>query len=417
MRLGRRGRAKVGGEMERVDAVVAGAGVIGLAVGRALARAGREVLVLEREPLVGSVTSARNSEVIHAGIYYPTGSLKARLCVAGRRRLYAYLAARGVGHRRCGKVIVATTAAEEARLVALREQAEANGVEDLEWLSRSQLQAMEPALNGVLALHSPVSGIVDSHGLMTALEGDLETAGGLVVLNTPVERVTRDEGGGLIVRTGGPGPMALGCAVFVNAVGLGAPALARRIDGVPAETVPQAYYAKGSYFALTGTAPFGRLVYPMPEPGGLGVHYTLDLGGQGRFGPDVEWIEGEDYDVDPDRGAAFHAAIRRYWPGLPDGALRPDYAGVRPKIAGPGEPAADFVISAPADHGVPGLINLFGIESPGLTSALALADEVLARLEGWAKAGQAPISSGTRPIGSCGGRSHCRPASASRHQT
>lgn len=372
--------------MEHVDAVVAGAGVVGLAVGRALAATGRETLVLERAPLVGSVTSSRNSEVIHAGIYYPTDSLKARLCVAGRHQLYRYLADRGVGHRRCGKFIVATTAEEEARLVALRAKAEANGVEDLEWLSRAQVQAAEPALDCVFALHSPVSGILDSHGFMTALEADLEAGGGMVVLNTPIERVSRTDSGGFAIETGGPDPMVLGAEVFINAVGLAAPFLARRIEGVPAATIPDPHYAKGSYFSLTGKAPFDRLVYPMPEPGGLGVHYTLDLGGQGRFGPDVEWVEEEDYDVDPGRGAAFYAAIRRYWPGLPDGALQPDYAGVRPKTVGPGDPAADFVISGPADHGVPGLINLFGIESPGLTAALAIADEVLARLDGIAEA-------------------------------
>ena len=366
--------------MDRVNAVVAGAGVVGLAIGRALAQSGREVLVLEREGLIGSITSARNSEVIHAGIYYPAGSLKARLCVDGRRRLYAYAATRGIGHRRCGKLIVATTSDEADRLVALRATAEANGVEGLDWLSGAQAQAVEPALSCQLALHSTVTGIVDSHGLMVALQGDLEAASGMVVLNTPIDRVEQQDGGGLTVHTGGSHPTVLGCSVFVNAAGLGAPALAARIGGLPASVVPHPRYAKGTYFALAGKAPFDRLIYPMPEPGGLGVHYTLDLGGQGRFGPDVEWVEDEDYGVDPSRAAAFYAAIRRYWPDLPSGALLPDYAGVRPKIVGPGQPAADFVISGPGEHGVDGLFNLFGIESPGLTASLALAEEVVGRL-------------------------------------
>ena len=360
--------------IERVEAVVLGAGVVGLAVARALAMAGREVLVLEAAGGIGTVTSSRNSEVVHAGIYYPTGSLKARLCVAGRVALYEYCAAHGVPVRKLGKLIVASDPAEAMRLDAIAAQAAANGVA-LRRLSGDEARALEPALRVAAALHSPETGIVDSHALMLAYQGELEDAGGALALHAPVVggAVTGD---GIRLDVGGEHPMRLECGILVNAVGLHAPDVARRIAGIPSQSIPRAYLCKGSYYGLQGRAPFSRLVYPVPEPGGLGVHLTLDLGGQARFGPDVEWVEREDYDVDVGRAAGFYAAIRRYWPGLPDDALTPGYAGIRPKISGPREPAADFAVLGPAEHGVPGLVNLFGIESPGLTASLALGDMV-----------------------------------------
>ncbi|MEJ1159312.1 NAD(P)/FAD-dependent oxidoreductase [Prosthecomicrobium sp. N25] len=361
--------------MERVDCVVAGAGVVGLAVARALAEAGREVIVLEKADAIGTGTSSRNSEVIHAGIYYPQGSLMARLCVEGRAKLYAYLEARGLPHRRCGKLIVATTEAEAATLGSIRARAAANGVPDLVPLSRVEVSALEPALDVVGALLSPSTGILDSHAYMAALQGDAEAAGAAFAFLSPLEGArVRDDGFELDV--GGAEPMRLACRTLVNAAGLDAPALARRLAGLDPARVPQAWLAKGNYFTLTGRSPFSRLIYPVPVPGGLGTHLTLDLGGNARFGPDVEWVDHVDYRVDPARGAAFYAAIRRYWPGLPDDALAPGYSGIRPKIVPPGAPAQDFVIQGPADHGIPGLVNLFGIESPGLTSSLAIADLV-----------------------------------------
>ena len=366
--------------IERVDAVVVGAGVVGLAVARALALAGREVVVLEREAAIGTGTSSRNSEVIHAGIYYPAGSLKAQLCVAGRDMLYAYCAERGVAHQRCGKLIVASTPSQLAALPTILDKARANGVHDLRPLSREQARQLEPELECLGALHSPSTGIVDSHGLMLSLQGDLENAGGLVACHTAVEHLTMTASG-LDVRTA-DGTHLLARTV-VNAAGLGACDLALRVQGLAARHVPQAWFAKGSYFTLSGRTPFSHLIYPAPEPdkhlAGLGVHLTIDLGGQAKFGPDVQWVDSaEDLQVDPARGDAFYAEVRRYWPGLPDGALQPGYAGMRPKISGPHEPAADFVIQGPSVHGVPGLVNLFGIESPGLTSCLAIADRVAA---------------------------------------
>ncbi len=359
--------------MEQVEIVVAGAGVVGLAVARALALAGHDVLVLEAESAIGSVTSARNSEVIHAGLYYPTGSLKARLCVAGREQLYRYCAEHGVAAPRLGKLVVATAPEELPALEALASRAAANGVGDLQWLAADRVQAFEPALSCVAAVLSPSTGIVDSHGLMLAYQGDAEAAGAQIVCRAPIlgGAVVAD---GLELAIGGDAPMRLACRWLVNCAGLEAVALAGRIAGVA--DLPPAYYCKGSYYALAGRPPFSRLIYPVPEHAGLGVHLTLDLGGQARFGPDVEWIERPDYDVDIGRAAGFYAAIRRYWPGLPDGALQPGYAGIRPKISGPGEPAADFRIDGPADHGVPGLVNLLGIESPGLTASLAIGDYV-----------------------------------------
>ena len=369
--------------MDRVDAVVIGAGVIGLAVGRALARSGLETIVLERETGIGSGTSSRNSEVIHAGLYYPVGSLKARLCVRGRQRLYPYCESHGVAHRNCGKLLVAS-GARHAQLDAIEAQAHANGVDDLRRLSAAEARALEPELACTAALLSPSTGIVDSHGLMLAYQGDLEQAGGMLALCSPLQaaRLGADEH---VLQVAGQSPMELGTRIVVNSAGLWAPGLAARCEGLSPCHVPAAHHAKGNYFALAGRSPFSRLIYPLPEQAGLGVHLTLDLAGQARFGPDVQWLsDGSpdelDYRVDPARGEAFYDAIRSYWPALPDGALQPAYSGVRPKLHGPGEPAGDFVLQGPAEHGVVGLVNLFGIESPGLTASLAIADEVLLRL-------------------------------------
>lgn len=364
--------------MEQVDVVVIGAGVVGLAVARALALAGREVVVLESEAAMGQSTSSRNSEVIHAGIYYPAGSLKARLCVRGKALLYAYCAQRGVDHRRCGKLIVATTPSQAAALPAIVAKARANGVEDLVLFRGEQAQALEPHLRCLAAVHSPSTGIVDSHALMLTLRGDLENAGGLVVCHSGVRRLQVGAGGIEVHADDGTGLLA---RTVVNAAGLKACALAQRTQGLDPRHVPRPWYAKGSYFTLAGRAPFQHLIYPAPEPdkhlAGLGVHLTLDLGGQAKFGPDVQWVDSpDDLQVDPARGEAFYGEVRQYWPGLPDGALLPGYAGMRPKISGPHEAAADFRIDGPAVHGVPGLVNLFGIESPGLTSCLAIAEHV-----------------------------------------
>lgn len=360
--------------VDQVDCVVIGAGVVGLAVARALALAGREVMVLEAADGIGTGTSSRNSEVIHAGIYYPQGSLKARLCVQGKALLYAYCAERGVGHSRCGKLIVATSGAQVAQLEGIRQKAAANGVHDLVMLSREQALAMEPNLQCVAALNSPSTGIVDSHALMLAFQGDLENAGGMVALNSPLERAQCGASGIALAAQDGTQLMARS---VINSAGLHAPALAGRFDGLQARHVPQAFHAKGNYFTLSGRSPFSRLIYPVPEAAGLGVHLTLDLGGQAKFGPDVQWVQSaDDLVVDPARGDAFYAEVRKYWPGLPDGALIPGYAGIRPKITSPHEAAADFVIQGPSVHGVPGLVNLFGIESPGLTSSLAIGDFV-----------------------------------------
>jgi L-2-hydroxyglutarate oxidase LhgO len=363
------------GRVERVGAVVIGAGVVGLACARALAQRGIETVILEREAAFGTGISARNSEVIHAGLYYPPGSLKAQLCVRGREMLYAYCAQHGVSHRRCGKLVVATSAAQELRLETLRLQGEANGVSDLEALSAAAAKALEPELACTAALHSPSTGIIDSHGLMLALLGDAEEAGAVLAVCTPLL------GGGLgadgiELTTGGSEVMRLKAGIVINAAGLSASQVAASIGGLPTVSLAPTFYAKGSYYSLARRTPFSRLVYPLPEPGGLGVHLTLDLAGQARFGPDVEWVDSPEYNVDPLRADGFYAEVRRYWPALPEGVLMPAYAGVRPKITGPGEAAADFLIQGPAAHGVPGLVNLFGIESPGLTSCLAIADYV-----------------------------------------
>jgi L-2-hydroxyglutarate oxidase LhgO len=361
--------------MEKVECVVVGAGVIGLAVARRLAQAGREVIILEAAEGIGTVTSSRNSEVIHAGIYYPAGSLMARMCVSGKRALYRYCSDHGVPHRNCGKLIVATTAKETAKLRSIRAHAEANGVLDLQNLSGAAARALEPALNCDAALLSPSTGIVDSHAFMLALRGDAEEAGAICAFHAPLLHA-RAAAGRIELEVGGEAPIALECGLLVNAAGLGAPAVARGIDGMPIDLIPPAYLAKGNYFSCHARAPFSRLIYPVPEPGGLGVHLTLDLAGQARFGPDVEWVDTIDYAVDPARAERFYPAIRRYWPTLPDGALMPSYSGIRPKIVPPAVAVQDFMIQGPRDHGVDGLINLFGIESPGLTSSLAIADHV-----------------------------------------
>jgi L-2-hydroxyglutarate oxidase LhgO len=334
--------------MDKVECVVIGAGVIGLAVARRLAQAGREVIVLEAAEGIGTVTSSRNSEVIHAGIYYAAASLMARMCVSGKLALYQYCRDHGIPHRNCGKLIVATTPKESEKLQSIRAHAEANGVLDLQTLSGVDARALEPALNCDAALLSPSTGIIDSHAFMLALRGD----------------------------AGGAAPMSLECRLLINAAGLGASAVARSIDGMPIDLIPPAYLAKGNYFSCSARAPFSHLIYPVPEPGGLGVHLTLDMAGQARFGPDVEWVDAIDYAVDPARAERFYPAIRRYWPTLPDGALMPSYSGIRPKIVPPAVAVQDFLIQGPREHGVDGLINLFGIESPGLTSSLAIADYV-----------------------------------------
>ena len=363
---------------DHIETTVIGAGVIGLAVARHLAMQGRQVLVLEAETAAGTVTSSRNSGVIHAGLYYPPGSLRAVLCVAGRRALYDYCALRGVAAPACGKLVVATAPEEEAALAGIAARAKENGVEDARLISGRQARDMEPALRCTAALWSPCTGILDSHAFMLALRGDAESAGAVFAFRTKVEGIVC-ESDGFTVRTGGDAPATLRCSLLVNAAGLGAVALARRTRGLAPANVPPAFLSKGSYFSLAGKAPFRRLVYPVPIPGGAGVHITLDLGGQARFGPDVEAVDCIDYSVDPRRAEAFYAAIRRYWPDLPDGALQPAYAGIRPKIV-PADQAQDFVIQGAAVHGVRGLVNLFGFESPGLTSSLAVAAAVGAAL-------------------------------------
>lgn len=364
---------------ESVEAVVIGAGAVGLATARALALAGREVLILEAAATFGSEISSRNSEVIHAGIYYPTGSLKARLCVSGRDRLYAYCASRGIAHKRLGKLIVASEPEQVPALQKIKAQAEANGVGDLEWLGANAVQGLEPALKASAALLSPSTGIVDSHGLMLSYLGEAESRGAAIAYRSPVEGGTIINDG-FMLDVGGETPMQLRCRNLVNAGGLDAQRVARSLKGFDSHLVPQLHLAKGSYFVLAGPAPFERLVYPVPEHGGLGVHLTLDLAGRARFGPNVEWVDALDYRVQPEQAESFYGAIRRYWPGLGDGKLAPGYAGIRPKLSGPKDPAADFMIQGQAAHGVPGLVNLFGIESPGLTASLALAEMVAATL-------------------------------------
>ena len=360
------------------DATVVGAGAVGLACGRALSKRGLTVLVLEKEPHIGQGVSSRNSEVIHGGLYYPTGSLKAKFCVEGRRALYAFLESHKVDYRRCGKLVVATEEAEVERIEAIFQQATANGVEGLENLTGAQARAMEPGLNAHAAILSPESGMFASHDYMLALQGEIEDAGGSVVLSTPFERAEALAGGGFTVTAGGT---TLTSRLLVSAPGLGAQDVAGRIEGYPAERIPAGHFGKGVYFRLTGKAPFERLVYPPPIPGALGTHYRKDLGGQAVFGPDLVYVETEDYSVDPAKAEEFAGYIRRFWPGLPEGALTPDYAGIRPKLHGPGEPQPDFQLRGREDHGIDGLVALFGIESPGLTSSLAIGEAVAGMLE------------------------------------
>ena len=363
--------------MDSVDVVVIGAGVVGLACAKQLAEAGREVIVLERETAFGTGISARNSEVIHAGLYYPPGSLKAALCVQGRRALYTYCAERGIAHRRIGKLVVASRAPQLPALEAIAARARTNGVDDLRLLDGASVRALEPELDAAGGLFSPSTGIVDSHGLMQALLADAERHGAVLALASPVRGGLADRDG-IVLGVGGSAPTRLRARCVINAAGLDAPRLGHALAGPAALRAPQACYARGVYFSLVGRAPFSHLIYPIPEPGGLGVHLTLDLGGQARFGPDVEWIERPDYGVDPARAERFYTAIRHWWPGLEDGRLQPAYAGVRPKIVGPGEVDADFRIDGPAAHGVLGLVHLYGIESPGLTAALAIGARVAA---------------------------------------
>ncbi|RRH93102.1 NAD(P)/FAD-dependent oxidoreductase [Mesorhizobium tamadayense] len=379
--------------MEQVDCVIAGAGVIGLAVARHLAAKGLDTLIVEAADAIGTETSSRNSEVIHAGIYYPQGSLKARFCVAGREMLYRYSTERSLPHRRCGKLIVATDEAQEPALATIRANAVACGVGDLRVLSAAEAQALEPALHCTKALLSPSTGIIDSHALMLTLLGDAEENGAMLSLNTRIVS-GRIEAGRIVLQTmdtTSDEGFEIATSRLVNAAGLGAVALAGSLDGFDRRFLPTLRYAKGNYFSVAGRAPFSRLIYPVPEPGGLGVHLTLDLGGIARFGPDVEWTDTLDYRVDPARGERFYAQIRKYWPELPDGSLQPAYSGIRPKLSGPGEANSDFVIQHAATHGIAGLVNFFGIESPGLTSSLAIAEHVARIL-----APERSITTGTR---------------------
>ena len=362
-----------------MDVLVVGAGIVGLAIARALAVRGHAVILAERAEGIGTGVSSRNSEVIHGGMYYPSGSLRARHCVAGRRLLYAFCARHGVPHAKVGKLIVATTEGERGKIEAIHAQGLANGVEALTLLTGEAARALEPNLACVAAVLSPETGIVDSHALMLALQGSVEDHGGALAFHTPVQRLTR-AGAGWTAHYGGAEPGTLAVDAVVNTSSFGAQGLARATEGYPPERIPKLILAKGNYFGCTGKPAFRHLIYPAPVEGGLGIHVTLDLAGRMRFGPDVEWVDDHVYEVDPARARLFEAAIRTYWPGLPDGALVPDYAGIRPKLSGPGEPARDFVIEGPAEHGLPGLVHLFGIESPGLTSSLSLAEDVADRL-------------------------------------
>lgn len=366
--------------MNDFDAVIVGSGAVGLACAYALAKRGQSVLVLEKENRIGAGISSRNSEVIHAGLHYPTGSLKARLCVEGRRALYAFLDAHNVAHEKCGKLIVATEESEIPAVRALAAQARINGVEGVGWLEGPDARALEPKLHAVAALGSAESGVMDAHGYMLALEGEIEALGGAIVLKSPFESAAPNAGG-VLVRVGGGTPTTITTMRLIISAGLGAQTCARAIEGYPPERIPTLHFGKGSYFALQGEpAPFKRLIYPPPIPGALGTHYRRDLGGVARFGPDLQFVTQEDYSVDPARAASFYATVRRFWPGLPEGALAPDYSGIRPKLHGPGEHQRDFVIDDPRAHGVDGVVCLFGIESPGLTASLAIGEEVADRL-------------------------------------
>lgn len=361
---------------ESVDCIVIGAGVVGLAVARVLAQSGREVIILESADMIGTETSSRNSEVIHAGIYYPVGSLKAQFCIDGKNALYRYCAEHGVPHRRCGKIIVATAEDQVPAMHEIKKRAAVCGVTDLEFLTAEDATALEPELFCHAALYSPSTGIIDTHTLMLEFLGDTEAAGGMIAYLSPVESgVVTDEG--IVLNVGGEAPMRLLCRTVINSAGIHAPHIAGLIEGMPGDKVPTTYLTKGNYYSLTGKTPFSRLVYPAPTTQFLGVHITIDIGGQARFGPDVEHVDTIDYDVDPRRSDGFYEAVRRYWPGLKDGALQPAYSGIRPRISPPGKPVPDFLVQGPNDHGVSGLVNLLGIESPGLTSSMAIADRVV----------------------------------------
>jgi len=357
-----------------------GAGAVGLAVGYALAARGESVVLMEKQAGVGQGVSSRNSEVIHSGLYYPTGSLRAQLCVDGRRKLYPFLQAHGVAHAKCGKLIVATENREIEQLEGIADRAMRNGVEGFSWLTGSEARALEPELACVAALLSPETGLMDSHGYMLALLGEIEANGGVLATHTPFLGAAPSEAGGFSIRTGGEAAARFNARMLVVAAGLGAQTSAAAIEGYPVGDIPRQRLGKGVYFRLVGRAPFQRLIYPPPVPGALGTHYTRDLGGQARFGPDLEFVDAENYDVDPAKARRFYVDIRRYWPALPDGALTPDFAAIRPKIHGPGEPQPDFRIDGSERHGLPGLVTLFGIESPGLTSSLAIGEMVAARL-------------------------------------
>jgi L-2-hydroxyglutarate oxidase LhgO len=359
-----------------MQVLVVGAGVVGLACARAAALEGHEVIVAEAANAIGTVTSSRNSEVIHAGLYYPTGSKRAQHCPRSRRMLYEYCASHGVPHRKCGKLVVATNEREVTRIEQIYKQSQVNGCENVELIDAAAARKIEPEAYCVAAMLSPETGIIDSHSYMRALRGDIEDRGGMIALNTPIERLLRARNG-WEVHFGGADPQSITVDAVVNAAGLGAQKLARATEGYPQERVPRLFYGKGNYFTYMGRPVFSRLVYPPPIPGGLGIHVVLDLGGRMRFGPDVEWVDNEDdYAVDPGRAAAFYKRVREYWPRLPDNSLIPDYSGIRPKLTGPGEAQVDFMIDAPKDHGAPGLVHLFGIESPGLTASLSLGEEV-----------------------------------------
>jgi len=363
---------------ETCECIVIGAGVVGLAIARALALSGREVVVLEAAEGIGTVTSSRNSEVIHAGLYYPKDSLKAILCVQGRQMLYRYLEDHGIEHIRCGKLVVASSEQEVTTLRSIEQKALSNGVHDVQWLTAGEATALEPSLVCHAALSSPSTGILDSHGYMLSLQGEAEERGSAFAFHTPVigGRIETD---GIVLETGGEVPMRLHARMVIDAAGLGSQAVAASIAGLPQDMIPPLYYAKGNYFSLLGKPPFSQLVYPVPDQASIGLHYTRDLAGQGRFGPDVEWVPEINYDVDGRRAERFYESIRRYWPGLKDGALQPSYAGVRPKLQSPKEQPKDFLIQGPDEHGIKGLINLFGIESPGLTASLAIAEHVMER--------------------------------------
>jgi len=363
-----------------MQVLVIGAGVVGLAIARATALAGHEAIVAEATGGIGNGVSSRNSEVIHAGMYYPTGSLRARHCVRGRRMLYEFCASHGVPRKKVGKLIVATDEKQTARIEGIARQGEINGVEGLEFLGGNAARAMEPALNCTAALLSAETGIIDSHSFMLALEGDLEDRGGAIAFNTRIERLAPSPSG-WEVTFGGAESGTLTVDAVINSAGLGAQAIARATEGYAPSRVPRLVLAKGNYFGFMGKPAFSHLIYPAPVEGGLGTHVTLDMAGRMRFGPDVEWLETESYTVDPKRAESFYASVRTYFPALPDNSLVPDYCGIRPKLTGKGEPAADFLIDGPAEHGLPRLIHLFGIESPGLTSALSIAEDVVTQLQ------------------------------------